>query len=266
MEVPVFWRDPALLPVQRAGIVFDGGPDLLRSELEVRGEPSHGAVNIHLDQYTTDVEDDGAEFRGWHGLNVLGAGGRGRASRTEDADDRGKNGKDDDDGNNVMNALADIRDRASKGVAAEDHRANPQNTSTNVEEEIAGIRHLRGASDWRTERSNDRDEACEDHGAAAIFFVEIMGPLKMAAAEEERVLAAIESHAGRAADPVWNLIADNRAKHDGEQEPFEGNAVRQGGENAGGNEQGITGKKKAHKKTGLDEDDGADERSTAGAD
>src|SRR6266849_2914327 len=115
-----------------------------------------------------------------------------------------------------MNALADVGNRASKGVAAEDHRANPQNTSTNVEEEIAGIRHFRSAGDRRTERSNDRDEAREDHGAAAIFFVEIMSTLKMAAAEEERVLAAIESHARGAADPIANLIANNCTKHDGE--------------------------------------------------
>src|SRR6266404_9506767 len=265
MEVPVLWRDPALLPVQRAGIVFDCGPDLLRSELEVRGEPSHGVVNIHPDQYTTDVEDDGAEFRGWHGLNVLGAGGRGRASRTEDADDCGKNGKDDDNGNDVVNALSNVGNRTSKDVAAEDHRANPQNTSTNVKEEIAGIRHFRSAGDRRTERPNDGDEAREDHGTAAIFLVEIMSPLKMAAAEEERVLAAVESHARRAADPIANLIADDGAKHNRQQEPLEGNHTR-GGKNPGGDEQGITGKKEADEKTSFNEDDRADQRSAAGAD
>jgi hypothetical protein len=63
MEVPVGRRYPALLPVRPAGIVFDGGPDLLRSEREVRGEPGHGAVNIHADEHTTDVKNDGAELR-----------------------------------------------------------------------------------------------------------------------------------------------------------------------------------------------------------
>ena len=125
MEMPVLRRDPALLPVQGAGIVFDGGPHFLGGELEVRGKTCHGAVNIHPDEHTTDVEDDGAEFRGWHGLNFLGAGGRGRASRTEDADNRGQNGKDDDDSNDVMDALSNVGNRTSKSVAAEDHRAYP---------------------------------------------------------------------------------------------------------------------------------------------
>src|SRR6267143_6335363 len=124
----------------------------------------------------------------------------------------------------------------------------------------AGIRHFRSAGDGRTERSNEGDEASEDHGADAIFFVEIMSPLKMAAAEEERVLAAIESGARRAADPIANLIANNRAKHNRQQEPLEGNHAGRG-ENAGGDEQGITGQEKADEKASFDEDDRADQRS-----
>lgn len=133
MKVPVLWRDPAFLPVWPARIVFDGGPDFLRSELEVRGKPSHGAVNIHLDEDTADVEDDCAEIRGGHGLLSLGASG-GCAPRAEDADERGQNGKDDNDGNDVMNARSNVGNRTSKSVAAEDHGADPQNASKNVEE------------------------------------------------------------------------------------------------------------------------------------
>jgi hypothetical protein len=124
MKVPVLWRDPALLPVWPARIVFDDGPDFLRSELEVRGKPSHNAVNIHLDEDTADVEDNGAEVRGGHGLFSLGASGV-RVPGTEDADDRGQNGKDDDDGNDVMNAFPNVWNRTSKSVAAEDHCSDP---------------------------------------------------------------------------------------------------------------------------------------------
>jgi len=92
-----------------------------------------------------------------------------------------------------------------------------------------------------------------------------MSPLKVAAAEEERVLAAIKSGARRAADPIANLVADNRAKHDREQQPLKGNDAGSG-KDSGGDEQGITGKEKADEKASFNEDDRADQRSAAGAD
>jgi hypothetical protein len=89
-----------------------------------------------------------------------------------------------------------------------------------------------------------------------------MSALEMAAAEEERIFAFVESRAGGAADPVADLIADDGTKHDGKQQPFQRNNVC-GGENAGGDEQGIAGKEKADEETGFDEDNGADQRGAA---
>ena len=108
MEVPVFWRDPAFLPIWPTGIVFDGGPDLLRSEPKVRGKPSHGAVNIHPDEDTADVEDNGAEVRGRHCLLFLRRWCRRGPSGTQQADYHRKNGKQNHNRNHVVNALRDV--------------------------------------------------------------------------------------------------------------------------------------------------------------
>jgi len=165
-----------------------------------------------------------------------------------------------------MDAGPDIGHRVSEGIPAQYHGANPQNATADVEGDVACIGHFRRARDRGAKRSNDGNEPREDNGTATIFFVEIVGALKMAAAKEKGVFAAIEGGSRGPSDPVADLIADDGAKHDREKEPFEGNSVRQGGENAGSDEQGITREKEAHKKAGFDKNDDADKRGAAGAD
>src|SRR6266404_8632012 len=87
-------------------------------------------------------------------------------------------------------------------IAAQDHGAHPEDSSENIEDEITAIGHSRCAGHRRTKRSNDGDETRKDDGPAAIFFVEVVSPLKMVAAKQERVFAAIQSRAGGPADPV----------------------------------------------------------------
>ncbi len=174
-----------------------------------------------------------------------------------DADNRGKHGNDDDHGNDVMNPSADIGNQATEKITTQDHRSDPEDAAKNVEEQIAGIGHFRGAGDGRAERSNDRNEARQDDGPAAIFFVEVMGALKMASPEEERVFAPVQGRARRAANPIPNLVAHDGTKHDGQEEPFERNHAGSR-ENSRGHQKGITGKKKTYKKAGFNEDDRTD--------
>jgi len=132
-----------------------------------------------------------------------------------------------------VNVLADVGDEMAKRVAADYGGSDPADAADNIEEEIARIGHSRGARDGRTERSDDGDEARENHGTAAIFFVELVGPLEMAAAKKERVFAAVKGSAGGTADPVAHLVTGDGAKHNWEQQPLEGNNSRVG-KNAGG--------------------------------
>src|SRR5262245_23593128 len=118
-----------------------------------------------------------------------------------------------------MNVLADVGDGAAERVAAENHGTDPEDPTENVERHIAAIGHARCSCHRWTERSNDRNKACEDHGAAAVLLIEFVRALQMAAAEEERILALVKSSAGGAADPVANLVSDNGAKHDWQEEP-----------------------------------------------
>src|SRR6266849_1248302 len=226
MNVPVPGRKPPLLPINPVRVIFNRGPHLARGQREPGSQSVHGAGDIHADQNAADIEDDGAELGNCHGLFALwtrSGGGAPILDGTEfmpgaiDADQCWKHRNHDNNRNDVMDALADVRNRAAQRVAAENHGADPKNPAKNVEDQVAGVRHLRGASDGRAEGSNDGNEAREDDGPAAIFFIEVMGALKVAAPEEERVFAAVESRPRRAANPVANLVAHNSAKHDGKE-------------------------------------------------
>src|SRR5712664_1131109 len=270
MKVPVTWRDTPLLPIEPARVLLDRGPHFFRRKREAGSQAVLDAGDVHAYQDASDIEDDGAELRGCHGLFVLCAGGGGGApvtkllTRAMVGDDGGQEGNNDSEGNNAVAARTDNRNRPPHRVAAENHGADPNNPSKNVEGQVAGVRHLRRTGDGRAERSNDGNEARENDGPAAILFVEVVGALKMAAPEEERVFAAVESCTCRAADPIADLIAHDGAKHDGQEKPLQGDHAGSG-EDTGGNQQGITRKKKSHKKTGFDEDDRANERRAAGA-
>src|SRR6266852_1242699 len=123
---------------------------------------------------------------------VLSAGSAELMPGTIDAYYCGKHRNHDNNGNDVMDALTNIRDRAAKRVAAENHGADPEDPTKNVKGQVAGVGHLCGAGHGRTEGSNDGNEAGENHGAPAILFVEIMGALEMASTEEKRVFAAVQ--------------------------------------------------------------------------
>jgi len=153
----------------------------------------------------------------------------------------------------------------AKRIPAEDHGPNPEDAAKNIEDQISQVGHSCGASNGRTERSNDRNEARKNHCPAAVFLIEIMGTLEMAAAKKEGIFAAVKCSAGRPADPVADLVACNRTNHDWEQKPLEGNdaSVR---EDSGGDQKGIARKKKTYKEAGFYKDDGADQGSAAGAD
>ena len=84
----------------------------------------------------------------------------------------------------------------------------------------------------------------------------------MAAPEEKRVFAPVKCRSRRAPDPVTNLIAHNRAEHHRRKQPLERDYAS-GRENSRGDQQGITRKEEADKKSGFDENDGADQRRAA---
>jgi hypothetical protein len=163
-----------------------------------------------------------------------------------------------------VNVLANVGDEMAKRVSSEDHGADPEDAPKKIEEQVARIRHFGCASDGRAECSNDGDEASKNYGATAVFFVEIVGALEVAAAEEQGIFAPVQGGASGTANPIADLVTGDGAKHDGEQKPLEGNNASVG-EDAGGDQKRIAGKKKANEEAGFYEDDGANERSASGA-
>jgi len=164
-----------------------------------------------------------------------------------------------------VNVLADVGDEMAERITAKDCGGNPEGAAKSIEQQIAPIRHICSAGDRWTERSNDGDEAGENHGPATVFFVKVMGALEMAATEEERILAAVNGSPRGTANPVADLVAGDSAKHDGEEKPLEGDNASIG-EDARSDQKRITWKKKADKEPGFNKDDDANEGSAAGTD
>src|SRR5205823_1201099 len=157
------------------------------------------------------------------GISDRGGGCR-RLSRSgfsafQNADDGGQNGNDGDDRDDVVDVLADVGDGAAQCEAAEDHRTYPEDAAENIEAQIFGVRHASRACDWRTESTNNGDEAGEDDGAAAVFFIKLVRSLQVATAEEPRIFTFVEGGARGAANPIADLVADDGAEHYGGEEP-----------------------------------------------
>src|SRR5258708_28655215 len=100
-----------------------------------------------------------------------------------------------------------------KRIAAQDHGAHPEDAAEDIESEETGVGHSGGAGYRRAERSDNGNEARENHRAPAILFVKIMGALEMASPEEERSFAAIQTRAARPADPAAHHVPHEHRYH-----------------------------------------------------
>ena len=83
-----------------------------------------------------------------------------------------------------MKVFANVGDSRASNITTHQHAADPQCPTKDVIDEVRGIAHRRSAGDWRTERADDGNEASQNYGPPAIFFVEFMSSLQMAAAEK----------------------------------------------------------------------------------
>ena len=101
-----------------------------------------------------------------------------------------------------VNLPVNVRHRAAEEVAEQDHAADPEEAAEDVVAQIATVRHFRSAGHRRAERADDRNEAGEDYGLAAMMLVESVGALEMLALEEARIGPVVEALAHAPADPV----------------------------------------------------------------
>src|SRR5260370_40966227 len=99
MKVPVTWRDTPLLPIEPARVLLDRGPHFFRRKREADSQAVLDAGDVHAYQDASDIEDDGAELRGCHGLFSLCAWRSGGGpvtnplSGAKDADDPAQQGQ-----------------------------------------------------------------------------------------------------------------------------------------------------------------------------
>ena len=91
-----------------------------------------------------------------------------------------------------------------------------------------------------------------------------MSALEMASPKKQRIFAAIQSGACRAADPIANLITYDSAEHHRDKQPSQGDDAA-GRKNARGDQEGISGKEKADEETRKHTEAVAERLARAGA-
>lgn len=174
------------------------------------------------------------------------------AARAKEADDWRQNRKQNDSADYQMKIFADIGDARTQKIAAQNHAADPEGSAKNIEGEVSSIGHSRGTSYRRAESPNNGHKTRENHGAAAIFFVEVASTLQMTTAEKEGIIAFVKSGTRAAANPVTKLVANDGAQDSRQKEPMQRNDILSR-EDAGSDKQRIAGQEKTDKQARLDE-------------
>ena len=161
-----------------------------------------------------------------------------------------------------MNVFTDVRNLAAQKISAQNHAANPQQSSGHIVGKVAPVRHFGRAGNRRAKRPNDGNESRYDDGLPAILFVELAGALQVALAEYQRIFPAIKCLARFPANPVADLVSADRAQGNEKQE-LRKMHLPGGGQHTGRDQQGIAGQKKSDEEARLDEDDDAHEQRAA---
>src|ERR1700739_129934 len=172
-------------------------------------------------------------------------------------DNRRKKRENDHDRYHVMNFLADVGNRTAEEISAQDHGADPENSTEDVAAQVLRVRHPGRPGDWRAKRTHNGDKARENNCSATILFIELVGALQVTTPKKEGVLALVQCRTGASSYPVTHLVATNRAQNSGAEQPFQGEESP-GGEDACGYEQRITRKKETREQAGFYKNDGAD--------
>lgn len=194
-----------------------------------------------------------------------GVGTAGQAA-ADQADDHRQQRQKDDAHHQQRQVLLDEWDVAEE-EAEGDQAADPQHGAEHAEAEEAHVGHFRHAGDEGGESADDRQEARQGHGLAAVLVVEVVGLLQVVAAEDLRVRVAEQALPRRAADEVIGAVAEDRRQHQqATQQPRVHAAARRHG--AGDEQQRIPRQERRHHQAGFTEDhqeqDGVDPRPIVG--
>ena len=114
--------------------------------------------------------------------------------------------------------VADHRDEAQQ-VAEHREPEAPEHRADEVVERVASARHLADARGDRREGADDRDEAGDDDGQAAVAREERVRPLDVLDAEQTGFLAFEDGGAALVADQVADFTAEESRERDRRERP-----------------------------------------------
>jgi hypothetical protein len=152
-----------------------------------------------------------------------------------------------------VEVVRDDRD-APEEVAPEEEAEHPEDAARDVEDGEARVRHPADACHEGRERADDRDEACQDDGLAAVPLVERLRAQEVLPVEPARRLAREDLRTHPKADGVVDRVAEHRGRAEDESHDRERQwRVRARSKGPDREEEGVTGEERRHDEPGLAE-------------
>ena len=167
--------------------------------------------------------------------------------------------------------FADHRDEPEE-VAEHRQAEAPEHRADEVVQRVASARHLADARGDRREGADDRHEAGDDDGQAAVAREEGVRPLDVLDAEQAGFLAFEDGRAALVADEVADFAADEGRECDRQSDHPDAHTEHPVRELLGrvreqprDDEERVTREQEADQKPGLGEDDEADDEEGPGS-
>ncbi len=166
-----------------------------------------------------------------------------------------------------LDVVPDERDLPQE-VAEHGDPAAPQHAADQVEDHEAAVVHPAHPGDDRGEGAHDRHEAGQHDRLRSVSLEEGGGLLDVLLLEDPGVGAAEEARPDLAAEEVADLVPRHRGGHDqcADQPERLVQVGAVGHQQAGGEQQRVTGQEEADQQAGLGEDDGQDAEQAEGGD
>lgn len=166
-----------------------------------------------------------------------------------------QHGEDNDAQDNGDEVAVDIRNEAAQVVAGQRDADPPGQAADDVIGNELGIGHAPHPGEYGGKRPDDRHEAGQDNGLAAVLLVELLGALEVMFMEEQRFLPLEDLPAHPVAEPIAHRVAcDGGDKGDYTQRHDVKNAL--GGQETRREEQTIPGQEKADQEARFGKDNG----------
>ncbi len=165
-----------------------------------------------------------------------------------------------------MNFFIDSRNTASEKETSQSHTANPKNSADDVEGQEFHVTHFSDAGYGRSKSPYNRHKARKNNGLGTMFLVKGMCFFNVTALKKEGIIFFKKLGPDPVADCIAGGIAQNSCDTQESDQIFNPQGLIENAQEAGSDQEGIAGQKKADQQTRFGEHNNKENRVSAPAD